>query len=144
MEQRAFGGEALIEEAVEDATALKRSYMALVLSPTLDFALSYELLHFAYDLSLWSDIGGKKNLRLGVPMRLLVKGHSFSSEYWRQMHRGLVDMVRQKGYPPVFTTHSPFEWTTPNHCLVIDATEKARRGRTFLGWPRCSRPGFWF
>ena len=132
LEQRAFGGGAPVQETEEDVTSLKRSYMALVLSPALDFAMSYEVLHFAYDLSLWSDIGSKKNLHLGVPMRLLVKGHSFSSEYWRQMHRGLVDMIRQKGFPPLFTTHSPFEWTTPNHCMIVDAMEKTRRGERFL------------
>ncbi|CAJ1394359.1 unnamed protein product, partial [Effrenium voratum] len=36
----------------KNATGLKRSYMALVLSPILDFSLSYELLHFAFDLGL--------------------------------------------------------------------------------------------
>ena len=50
----------------EEATGLKRSYMALVLSPVLDFSLSYELLHFAFDLGLWTDLGAKRNLNLGL------------------------------------------------------------------------------
>ena len=113
----------------EEATGLKRSYMALVLSPILDFSLSYELLHFAFDLGLWTDLGAKRNLNLGTPLRLLLKGHSFSSEYWRDMHRALVDLTRQKGYPPIFATHSPLEWSWPNHCHILDAMRKGRRGR---------------
>ncbi|CAJ1330913.1 unnamed protein product, partial [Effrenium voratum] len=110
----------------EEATGLKRSYMALVLSPILDFSLSYELLHFAFDLGLWTDLGAKRNLNLGTPLRLLLKGHSFSSEYWRDMHRALVDLTRQKGYPPIFATHSPLEWSWPNHCHILDAMRKGR------------------
>ncbi|CAJ1386814.1 unnamed protein product, partial [Effrenium voratum] len=113
----------------EEATGPKRSYMALVLSPILDFSLSYELLHFAFDLGLWTDLGAKRNLNLGTPLRLLLKGHSFSSEYWRDMHRALVDLTRQKGYPPIFATHSPLEWSWPNHCHILDAMRKGRRGR---------------
>ena len=66
---------------IEQATGLRRSYMALVLNPLLDYSLSYDLLHFAFDLSLWTDLGSKRNLNTGVPMRLMMKGHSFSSEY---------------------------------------------------------------
>ena len=113
---------------LKEATGLKRSYMALVLSPVLDFSLSYELLHFAFDLGLWTDLGAKRNLNLGTPLRLLLKGHSFSSEYWRDMHRALVDLTRQKGYPPIFATHSPLEWSWPNHCHILDAMRKGRRG----------------
>lgn len=106
----------------------KRRYMALVLSPTLDYAASYEILHFTFDLNLWTALGAKRNLRTGVPMRLLMKHHSFSAEYWREMHQALVDLTRQKGYPPLFSTHSPFEWSWPNHCWILDAMRKTRRG----------------
>ena len=72
--------------------------------------------------------GLQKNLHLGVPMRLLLKGHSFTSEYWKDLHRGLVDLARQKGFPPLFSTHAPFEWNFPNHCFIVDAMAKARQG----------------
>ncbi|CAK9021502.1 unnamed protein product, partial [Durusdinium trenchii] len=125
LEQRARGQAADEEEEVAaDVTGTKRSYMALVLSPVLDFSFSYELLHFAFDLNLWTALGSKRNLHLGVPMRLLLKGHPFTSAYWRDMHRGLVDLIRQKGYPPVFSTQSPFEWCTPNHCCIVDGLAK--------------------
>ena len=41
---------------------VKRHYMALLFSPILDVSLSYEILHFSYDLHLWSDLGSKRNL----------------------------------------------------------------------------------
>ena len=97
------------DEDVPDVAGVRRTYMSHVLSEILDFGASYEILHFTYDLALWTDIGSKRNLGYGVPLRLLMKGHSFSNEYWRSMHRALVDLVRQKGYPPVFSTHSPLE-----------------------------------
>ena len=128
LEQR-LGGDAGAEQPLEDVTGAKRSYMALVLSQTLDYGLSYELLHFAFDLALWTDLGAKRNLGFGVPMRLMLKGHSFSSEYWKDLHRGLVDLTRQKGFPPIFSTHSPFEWSWPNHCALVKAMDAAGRGQ---------------
>ncbi|CAE8727229.1 unnamed protein product, partial [Polarella glacialis] len=121
------------DEPIEDTFAsTKRAYIALVLSPTLDYSCSYELLHFAYDLNLWTALGAKKNKGLPIPMRLLMRGHSFSEEFWKDMHRALVDLVRQKGFPPVFSTRSPFEWSFPYHVAVVNTMEKARRGRMLL------------
>ncbi|CAE8608166.1 unnamed protein product, partial [Polarella glacialis] len=121
------------DEPIEDTFAsTKRAYIALVLSPTLDYSCSYELLHFAYDLNLWTALGAKKNKGLPIPMRLLMRGHSFSEEFWKDMHRALVDLVRQKGFPPVFSTRSPLEWSFPYHVAVVNTMEKARRGRMLL------------
>ena len=117
------------EAEAPDVAGVRRTYMSHVLSEILDFSASYEILHFTYDLALWTDIGSKRNLGYSVPLRLLMKGHSFSSEYWRSMHRALIDLVRQKGYPPVFSTHSPLEWSRPYHHFVVDAMEKAQRGQ---------------
>ncbi|CAE8650829.1 unnamed protein product [Polarella glacialis] len=121
------------DEPIEDTFAsTKRAYIALVLSPTLDYSCSYELLHFAYDLNLWTALGAKKNKGLPIPMRLLMRGHSFSEEFWKDMHRALVDLVRQKGFPPVFSTRRPLEWSFPYHVAVVNTMEKARRGRMLL------------
>lgn len=125
------------EDDPADVAGVRRTYMSHVLSEILDFGASYEILHFTYDLALWTDIGSKRNLGYGVPLRLLMKGHSFSNEYWQSMHRALVDLVRQKGYPPVFSTHSPLEWSWPNHHLIIDGMAKTQRGaelKRFRSW----------
>lgn len=107
----------------------KRSYMALVMSPMLDYAESYELLHFAFDLNLWSAIGSKRNLQVGVPLRLMMKGHTFSPLYWQDLHRTLIDLVRQRGFPPIFLTQSPLEWSTPSHVAIDDAMHKNKLAR---------------
>ena len=43
--------------------SVRRSFAAKAMGPLLDYSTSYELLHFVFDLTLWSDIGAKK-LRL--------------------------------------------------------------------------------
>ncbi|CAE8670521.1 unnamed protein product [Polarella glacialis] len=115
------------DEPIEDTFAsTKRAYIAL-------------LLHFAYDLNLWTALGAKKNKGLPIPMRLLMRGHSFSEEFWKDMRRALVDLVRQKGFPPVFSTRSPLEWSFPYHVAVVNTMEKARRGRMLLPVPETLR-----
>jgi hypothetical protein len=53
------------EEADKSMSSIKRWYQALVMSPVLDYACSSELLQFAWDLTLWSAIGAKKNVSTG-------------------------------------------------------------------------------
>ena len=60
LEQRLGFAPAPAEPVLEDVTGTKRSFMALVLSPLLDYSMSYELLHFAWDLNLWTTLGSKK------------------------------------------------------------------------------------
>ena len=118
------------QENQEKTVGVRRAYQALMLSPWLDASMSYELTHFTYDLVIWTDVGPKRNLRTNIPMRLMLKGHSFSPEYWRDMHRALIDLTKQKGYPQVFSTVSPYEWSWPYHCFIPDAMQKAHRGKT--------------
>jgi ASC-1-like (ASCH) protein/type II secretory pathway component PulJ len=139
VERRLFPDE-FADDAEEDNTAedtdgyssTKRAFGALALSPLLDYGSSYELLHFAFDLNLWTALGAKKNMQSGVPLRIMMKGHSFSPLYWRDMHLALIDLVRQKGFPPVFWTLSPFEWSFPYHEAIVDAMQKTQKSRMHL------------
>ena len=81
LEERFFPGEEdeVGNEFSEDYTSTKRAFAALALSPALDFGASYELLHLSFDINLWTAVGSKKNAGLAVPMRLLMRGHSFMS-----------------------------------------------------------------
>ena len=49
------------------------------------------------------------NFKLLLPLSL----KTFSLVYWRWHHRYLMDAIRQYGYPDVFITISPYEWTFP-------------------------------
>ena len=107
------------EDEAEDGRrhSVKRAYAALALSAHVGYGSSYELLHFAYDLCLWSARGAKKktSAEYEVLMRVLMKGHSFLPLYWKSVHWGLLDMVRQLGYPKVFWTTHPMNG--PSHTI---------------------------
>ena len=123
------------EEPKDDGAtrhSIKRLFAALALGKLLGYAADFELLQFAYDLNLWSSIGSKKNLQLAVPMRLMLKGEAFSPHYWRGVHYALLDMVRQVGYPRIFFTIAPYEWSFPYHEWVRDEMQKMLKERLFL------------
>ena len=88
--------------------SIRRSFMKKVLGPIIGYSQEYELLHFVYDLSLWSSLGGCKNATAGrIPLALALKAATFSPEYWRVRHLALIDMQRQCGLPTLFRTRAP-------------------------------------
>ncbi|CAJ1393690.1 unnamed protein product, partial [Effrenium voratum] len=123
------------EEGADDDLvrhSVKRLYNALALSSLLGYTEHYEILQFVYDLHLWSDLGAKRSLGTGVPMRLMMAGSSFSPIYWKRVHNGLTDLVRQVGFPKFFFTLAPSEWTLPYHGFVLDGMSKLLRARLRL------------
>eukprot|EP00975_Prorocentrum_lima_P035701 7503635-Prorocentrum_lima.AAC.1 len=40
------------------------------------------------------------------------------------MHFALIDMVRQLGYPKIFWTIAPYEWSFPYHMWLMDSMFK--------------------
>ena len=126
--------EAEAEDADDDLVrhSVKRLYNALALSSLLGYTEHFEILQFVYDLHLWSDLGAKRSLNTGVPMRLMMAGSSFSPIYWKRVHNGLTDLVRQVGFPKFFFTLAPSEWTLPYHGFVLDGMSKLLRGRLRL------------
>ena len=108
----------------------KRAFAVLVACPHIDFATSYDILHFAYDLNLWSSIGAKRNLKgKNIPLRLMLKNESFSPMKWHNAHLGLLDLVRQRGYPKIFWTIAPYEWSMQYHTSILDAMDKQCKPR---------------
>ena len=54
--------------------SIRRSFMKKVLGPIIGYSQEYELLHFVYDLSLWSSLGGCKNATAGrIPLALALE-----------------------------------------------------------------------
>ena len=80
-------------------------------------------------------MGSKRNLGYNVPMRLMLRGSSFSPLYWRSFHFALLDLVRQLGYPRVFWTLAPYEWSFPYHCWIRDEMGKLLKERLRLPLP---------
>ena len=116
-------------EVSDGRHSVKRFYQALALAADLSFGRAYDVLHFAYDLTLWTSLGAKRNLQCGVPLQLMLSGESFSPLYWRRAHLSLLDIVRQRGFPQIFLTIAPYEWSFPYHVALRDAMTKTQAGR---------------
>ena len=113
--------------------SIRKSFMTKILSPVIGYNEDYELLHFVYDLLMWSNLGGAKNATQGkVPLRLALKGSSFTPGYWMVRHKGVIDMQRQCGHPAIFRTRAPYEKSFPYHIFVLDEMAKAGKGRQNL------------
>ena len=58
----------------------------------------------------------------------------FSSEYWRWKHRFLVHALHQYGYPTLFVTINPYEWTFLFACWLEEFRD--RTGKAPPNWQR--------
>ena len=109
--------------------SVKRSFLRKVFRPITDYGSQYDLLHFMYDLSLWSDIGAKKAELTHMPMRLALKGQPWTPAFWMARHAALLDLQRQCGPPVLFKTWVPYEWASLYHPWILDMMEKEGRSR---------------
>ena len=127
--QRVVPDENSEDEEFEERHSVKRSFMRKVLSPIIGYSQDFELLQFVYDLTMWSRIGGGKNACAGLPLRLVLKGETFSPLYWKSKHQALLDLQRQCGFPTLFKTMAPWEFSFPYHAFVLDEMNKCGKGR---------------
>ena len=91
----------------------KVSFLTKCFGPLLDYSLQFELLQFIFDHWLLKTITGAISQGRHShcsPYRSLAS-KAFSPAYWENRHHHLVDVVHQKGYPSLFITISPSEWT---------------------------------
>ena len=65
-------------------------------------------------------------------MRVMMKGEAFSPLYWRAVHYALLDMVRQVGYPRIFLTLAPYEWSFPIPRMASRRDEQNAEGAPLL------------
>ena len=120
------------EEEAAERHSVKRSFLRKVLGPIVGYSQDFELLQFVHDLALWSRVGGGKNACAGLPLRLVLKGETFSPLYWKTKHQALVDMQRQCGFPALFKTMAPWEFSFPYHKWVLQELELGGRGRRWV------------
>ena len=115
--------------------SVRRSFLRKVLGPITDYAAEYELLHFVFDLCMWSDIGGKKHALGHMPLRLALKGQPWTPAFWAMRHAALLDLQRQCGPPVLFKTWAPYEWAAPYHRWLLHAMSTERKSRLHLAGP---------
>ena len=113
---------------------IKRSFIRKVLSPVIGYGTDYELLHFVYDLSMWTTVGTKKNIarQFEVPLRVVLAGCPWAPQYWHIRHLAVIDMRRQCGNATLFHTRAPYETTFPYHEWVMHEQRVAGRARMHL------------
>ena len=113
--------------------SVKRSFQTKLLGPWLGYGADFELLQYVYDLHLWTDLGSKKGRAAGdISMRIMMSGHPMSPLYWADIKHGLFDLVRQIGYPDVYWTLAPYEFSYPYNQYLLDEMQKLLRGRLHL------------
>ena len=112
----------------------KVSFNLKLLSEILDYSLDYDLLQFTYDRWLFNTVSGAissaRQFQTSAATSLSTK--TFSVEFWRWHHRYLMDAVRQYGYPDVFITVSPYEWTFSTHIWFQNAAKTSGKMPTQL------------
>eukprot|EP00913_Durusdinium_trenchii_P012784 g12002.t1 len=116
---------------------VKRGFLRKVFSPIMGYSLDYELLHYVYDLSLWTTVGTKKNIarQYDIPLRLVLSACPWTPQYWRIRHQAVVDMQRQCGNAALFRTRAPYERTFPYHAWVLHEQRLAGCPRLHLAGP---------
>ena len=72
------------------------------------------------------------NSAIHLSKEVLMKGSSIMPLYWAVRHQALIDLQRQIGYPTLFFTIAPYEWSFPYHDYVLDEMAKALRSRLHL------------
>ena len=100
-------------EGQETRKSGKVSFLTKITSAVSDYALHYDLLHYRYDRWLFKTITGAINSakQAQCSPATALEAKTFSHQYWTNQHRYLIDAVRQFGFPSMFITISPFEWT---------------------------------
>jgi hypothetical protein len=111
----------------------KISFLTKVFSNILDYSLDYEILQFHYMWIFTTVSGAISSARKmhATPVRAL-NGKTFSPGYWKMQHRLLLDAIDQFGYPSLFVTLSPYEWTFPFPKWITDIRKLTGRGPTTL------------
>ena len=123
-----------VHDGTDTRLSQKVSFLTKVKSCILDYSLSYELLQFNFDLWLFKTVSGAiataRHMKCSPATALDNK--IFSSGYWKMQHRLLIDAVEQFGYPDLFITINPYEWSFPFHDIISSARQKTGRGPTEL------------
>ena len=124
-------------EGEESRNSGKVSFMRKITSAVADYATHYDLLHYHYDRWLLKTITGAINSAKKaqcLPTTSL-EAKTLSHQYWANQHHYLVNAVRQFGFPSVFITISPFEWTFPFPPWFNNLRNERDKGPTKLAIP---------
>ena len=108
------------------------SFLRKVYSEIIDYSMLYDLVQFQYDLWLYHTVSGVVSCgsQYGCSPARALETKSFCNEYWRWQHRFLLDALRQHGFPTLFITISPYEWSFPLPVWLQTYRQNTGRGPT--------------
>ena len=118
----------------QDRRTTKVSFTTKVMSPIVDYALDFELLCFQYDRWLFKTVTGAINSNQDFDCSAVkaLDAKTFSPGYWQWQHRYLLDPVWQHGFPSLFLTLNPYEWSFPFPEWLNEIHNKTGNGPTGL------------
>ena len=121
-------------EGQETRKSGKVSFMTKIASCVSDYAIEYNLLHYHYDRWLLKTITAAINSaqKSKCSPAVALEAKTFSHQYWGNQHRLLIDTVWQFGFPAIFITISPFEWSFPFPPWLEQLRRDTGRGPTEL------------
>lgn len=129
--------ERFCESAIEDTgkrESAKFGYILKMTCEVYDYCGSFDLLRYQYDRWMHKTLSGAVaagQSKFCSPARAL-DGKVFSPTFWEWQFTYLVDAVTQLGYPDIFITISPYEWTFPYSAGLLSRMEQLGRAPTEL------------
>ena len=109
----------------------KASFLAKAHSCVIGYNGDPTLLQFVYDLWLFTTVGAARS-STSSSIREALASKPYSPELWRGYHAALVDLQRQIGWPQLFATIAPYEWSFPYHAWHDDELAKLLKARLHL------------
>ena len=123
-----------ILEGQNNRASGKVSSMHKILSPVVDYSMNYDLLQYQCDRWLFKTITGAVNASKasGCSPNRSLENKAFSKTFWKHQHLFLIDAVHQYGFPSLFITISPYEWTFPFPPFIQEIQDSYGRDTTEL------------
>ena len=117
--------------------SVKAAFVQKLLCKIPDYGASYTLLQFNFDRYLLSHLKTRGEIAAenGVDGSYAEQDKHWTSQYWKNHHTVLIDVVHEHGYPDLFLTLSPYEWSMPWPMWITQAHEILGRGPSELPGP---------
>ena len=112
----------------------KVAFMSKVFSEISDYGMGFDLLQSHYEIWLSKTVSRAittAQKRSCSPATSL-QAKTFSRKFWRWQHCCLIDFVKQFGFPNLFITISPSEWSFPLSPWLEKLQELSGLGETNL------------
>ena len=115
--------------------SFKSSFMVKLSSCIMDYSHCYNLLQFMFDRWLYRTVSGAINAAKisHCSPNYALETKMFHPTYWKNHFNMLVDAIKQHGYPHLFVTINPYEWTFPTSNWLKERMELLKVTPTRLG-----------